>query len=236
VIPVPSSLLELVGDRLAQLSARARDVVVATAALSRPTVALVRAATPGRGLDEAVTAGVVEVDHGDVRFTHPLLASAIYSQATSEERRRLHRRLARVVTDAEERARHLALGADGPDVAVAAALDEAAERARSRGAPDAAADLAEHACRLTPPDRLADIGPRCLRAAEHHFRAGNLQRARTLLEELLVTSPRGPQRARCFSAWARSARSRRGPGRPRSSSNGRELRPPVIAVRRPSLS
>ena len=55
--------------------------------------------------------------------------------------------------DPEERARHLALAATGPDEAVADALEAAARRAEARGAPPAAAELYERAARLTPPDR-----------------------------------------------------------------------------------
>ena len=64
----------------------------------------------------------------------------------------LHARLADLVPSAEERARHLALATAGPDCGVAAFLEEAARTAHARGAPTAAAELAEqalqaHACR-----------------------------------------------------------------------------------------
>ena len=48
-----------------------------------------------------------------VRFTHPLLASLCYEQAPPWKRRAVHARLATLVEDPEERARHLALAADG---------------------------------------------------------------------------------------------------------------------------
>ena len=99
---------------------------------------------------QAAEAGLIELTNGEVRFTHPLLATAAYGSITPTERRRLHRRLAGVVSDPEERARHLALGADTPDNQVADALDEAARAAAARGAPAAAAELAELAARLTP--------------------------------------------------------------------------------------
>jgi hypothetical protein len=69
----------------------------------------------------------------------------------AEQRREIHRRWARVVSEPEENARHVALAASGPDPDVAHVLDVAARAARTRGAPDAAAELAEHAARLTPP-------------------------------------------------------------------------------------
>ena len=192
-LPVPGTLLGLVTERLARLTVAGRESVLAAAALSRPTLALIRAA--GDGIDEALTAGVVEVEEGQVRFTHPLLASAVYSQADAESRRRLHRRLAEVVEDPEERPRHLALGAEGPDVMVASALDEAARRARARGAPDAAAALAEQALRLTPPGHADDVRRRSLEASEYHFHAGDLPRAQVLLEDMLPATSRGSERA-----------------------------------------
>ena len=45
----------------------------------------------------------------------------------------------------------------GPDAETAAAAERAADLARARGAPEAAALLAEAAIRLTPPDRTADL-------------------------------------------------------------------------------
>jgi hypothetical protein len=43
-----------------------------------------------------------------------LLSSAVYSEATEDRQREVHRRLAAVVADPEEHAWHLALAADVP--------------------------------------------------------------------------------------------------------------------------
>src|SRR4029077_19390504 len=102
-----------------------------------------------RDLAAAARAGVIELVGDGIRFTHPLLASIHFSSASSRTRRAAHSRLAEAVVDQEERARHLALAADGPDEEVAAILADAAHRARSRGAIAAGADLAEQALRLT---------------------------------------------------------------------------------------
>src|SRR3954452_14953437 len=118
------------------------------------------------------------------------------ARATTDQRRRLHRRLAEVLTDPEERARHLALAAQGPDPAVAAALDDAARRANARGAQAAAADLLERAGTLTPEDKGTDVVRRGMPAANPHLAAGNTARAPELLELLLAQTPHGPQRAR----------------------------------------
>jgi DNA-binding CsgD family transcriptional regulator len=207
LLPVPQSLRELVRRRVAAIPADARETLLAAAALSSPTVGLLEAAVGepdrvARGLAWGVEAGVVAVDRGQVRFAHPLFGSVIFSEASSEQRRSLHRRLAGVLTDPEERARHLALGADGPDEDVAAALDEAAERARSRGAPDAAAELSEMAVRLTPSDRADELRERSLRAANHHVAAGQTSRARVLLEAAVDGAPPGPHRARTLRRLA----------------------------------
>src|SRR4029453_19128684 len=62
---------------------------------------------------------------GRLGFTHPLLGSTVYAEATTHARRSVHRRLAELVDDPEERARHLALAASGPHIRVARALEEA---------------------------------------------------------------------------------------------------------------
>jgi predicted ATPase len=118
--PAPSSLPELLAARLARISPSTRRVLLAASALARPTVNLVLEATARDGgthasLDQAVDAEVVAVHGGEVQFTHPLLSSVVYAAASAEERRRLHRRLAGLVVDPEEQARHLGLSVDAPD-------------------------------------------------------------------------------------------------------------------------
>src|SRR5262245_32853241 len=211
-LPVPDNLRALVAERLSGLSSPARDVALVVAVLPRATVDLVRAAAgtsvTEAALDEAVDAGVLEVDGERVRFSHPLLASVLYAGATGAERRRLHARLATVLDDPEERAGHLALSAAGPDAQLAAELDEAAGRARSRGAPDAAATLWEQARRFTPSNLAVEARRRGIEAAECHFAAGETERARTLLEEIVDASPPGSDRARALNrlAWVRTFR------------------------------
>jgi RNA polymerase sigma factor (sigma-70 family) len=59
--------------------------------------------------------GIVETTGDRVRFSHPLLASTHYSRSSVTRRREIHRLLANVVEGEEERAYHLALGAEAPD-------------------------------------------------------------------------------------------------------------------------
>src|SRR5439155_21677176 len=125
------------------------------------------------GLASAERAGVIEHVDGRIRFTHPLLGSAVYAGASADRKRDLHRQLAAVVPDPEEAARHLALAATGPDPNVARALDDAAHHSRARGAPDAAAELSELARQLTPVEDLEAMRRRSLEAAEYQFDAGD---------------------------------------------------------------
>ena len=98
------------------------------------------------------------------------------------------------MTDLEERARHLALAAEGPDAAVASELEAAAEQAAARGATAAAAELSEMAAQLTPGDPgLARQRRR--RAADFHRLAGDPERATAILEQLLTEVPSGVERA-----------------------------------------
>jgi hypothetical protein len=146
--------------------------------------------------------GVIEFDGERIRFAHPLLAPACYDAMPLHRRRRLHRRLAWLDVDLEERARHLAIAADGPDEEVAVALDAAAAHARARGAAQAAADLSERAVALTPPDALESINRRRITAAEHCRYAGDMQKAAVLLEDAVATSQPGRVRAEALSRLA----------------------------------
>ena len=198
-LPVPADFRLLVTERLRGLSAATRDLLLLTAALAQPTVAAVTDAVGDAGLaarcvDEAVAAGVLELDGERVRFTHPLIASIPYEEQTGVARRALHTRLAASVSDPEEHARHAALGSDDPSADVAASLDVAARHARRRGSLDAAAELAQLALTLTPPGDRADVLRRSVDAAEYRYLLGDPAGARTLVDAGLEESPPGPNR------------------------------------------
>jgi DNA-binding CsgD family transcriptional regulator len=198
-LPVPEDLQELLGARLAALPPGAAGGLLVVAAATRPTEELVVAAAARRdraaaGLRRAEEAGVLQRAGGRLGFSHPLLGSTVYATATPQARRSVHRRLADLVDDPEERARHLALAASGPDLHVAEALQEAGRHARRGGAPDAAAELLELARKLTPPQDGAGLLRRSVEAAEYHFDAGDATRVTALLDEAVATA--GPGRAR----------------------------------------
>jgi DNA-binding CsgD family transcriptional regulator len=191
-LPVPGDVCELLSKRIDSLPAATQEALLDASGLARPTLQLVAE----EALAPAEKAELIAIhDDGRIAFSHPTFAAAVYEAASTPQRRRLHRKLAELVTDVEERARHLALATQGPDPSVAEILDRAAAQARSRGAPDAAAELMEKSCRLTPPNEADELRRRRIEAAEHHFRAGDLERARTLLSELVSDPECGALRA-----------------------------------------
>jgi DNA-binding CsgD family transcriptional regulator len=204
-LPVPDTLEDLVTDRLQALSPEADDVCRVVAASAEPTIQLVELSVEhaAPGLDDALDARVLELDGERLRFTHPLLASAISARTVGERKRLLHERLAGVASDPEEQARHLALAASAPSRRVAEALDTAARHARSRGSATAAADLAERAVGLTPPAEDEERRRRRLRAADLHFEAGDLERALSVVREAGDDAPPGPARAAVLLRLAR---------------------------------
>jgi len=206
-MPVPTALQELVAARLRTLSTMAKEAVLAAATLSRPTVTAVGHAsaapeTAASALAEAEEAGVLVSERGRIRFTHPLLASAVYGSVPQERRRQLHRRLAEVVGDGEERARHLALSTDEVDEETAAELERAAQQASLRGAQDAAAELLESACRLTPPEQPDALARRLLAQAAALLAVGGRVAGRALAEQALEAAAAPSLRAEALLCLA----------------------------------
>ena len=200
-LPLPGGLAELVEERLSQLPASTRRVLLAAGALTRPTVEqLVRLdRNAERALRAAEREGVIEIAGGVVRFNHPLLALLPYGELAAAARRSLHARLATVAASTEERARHLALSVHGPDSTVAAELDSAAGEAGARGAPETAAELSALAARRSAAGEGERRCERLLAAAEWHQRAGELTSALATAEEALALAVTGAVRARAYA-------------------------------------
>jgi DNA-binding CsgD family transcriptional regulator len=192
-LPIPDDHRDLALLRLRRLPRATRDVLALVAAMARPSTADLDL----DALAPAELAGIVRVrSAGRAEFAHPLFASALYSSLPQAARRRLHRDLAERAASPEERARHLALAADGPDEATAAALDEAAAVASAHGAADVAVELKELARDLTPPQDTAALVRRETELAERRYFAGDPTGARRELERSLASLPAGEDRAR----------------------------------------
>jgi ATP/maltotriose-dependent transcriptional regulator MalT len=201
--PLPMTLTELVRARIGSLDESARDVLLAMASHAAPTVELVSRVTGMDAgdvvaqLEDVEAKGIVAFDGHLLRFAHPLLAKGFYTDVTPARRRSIHRRLAEIVDEPELKARHLAMAATHGDELTLTSLDEAADMARSRGAPAAAAELLDLAIALgggTPERRIL--------SAAHHFDAGEPARARELLQDTITRLDPGPRRAEAFTLLA----------------------------------
>ncbi len=193
---VPETLEGLVRARLAELPDETRRALALATALGRPsTDQLSRAGVPADVLEAALDARVIDVTNRSIHFTHPLLASVLYQGLSARERRRTHALAAEVVDDEVSRARHLALASEGVNAEIAGALEAAADVARARGAIAAAAELGEHAVRLTPPGDEEDAHRRVVSAARAQLAAGEVERARVLAHDLAARTRAGPRRA-----------------------------------------
>ena len=203
-VALPESLSALVTERLRVLPARVRNSLVAVAALAAPSVTLLEPLGAGvvDDIELAEKQGVIELDGDRIHFTHPLLAPASYAEMPLHRRRRLHRRLAELDVDLEERARHLAIANTGPDEEIATALEVAAGHAHARGASLVAAELAERAVALTPFDAIDGVNERRVTAARHFLAAGDAKKARTLLGDAIDSSAPGPIRAEALRRLA----------------------------------
>jgi DNA-binding CsgD family transcriptional regulator len=197
--PIPPNLRDLLRGRIRRLTSPARLAGQMAAACPDPRERLIRAALDDTetwaAIDEAVSAGIIARDGDSLRFTHPLMRSALYAEMTPRQRMNVHERLAAAAEDVQERAWHLGRAADRPSEEIAAMLDTAAQRAASRGAPETAAALQEQATRLTPASRPQQASARTVRAAEYHFWAGSMTRSQALIESALSTSQAGAPRA-----------------------------------------
>ena len=155
------------------------------------------------GLDTlapAVSAMLVEVASGEVRFRHPLVRSAVHQAASAAMRHDAHAALARVIKDQSDRPIwHRMASAIGPDDALARELDDAAARAQRRGALATAITALENAARLS--GTASSRSERLLRAAGFAAELGQPETVERLLREAELDHP--PPHVRARFAWVR---------------------------------
>jgi DNA-binding CsgD family transcriptional regulator len=96
----------------------------------------------------------------------------------------------------------MAAALEEPDAEIAAQLEQAAELARSRGAPSVAAELGEAAARATAPGQEEDRRRRIVRAARDHVASGSAERGFVLANAFLEHARPGPVRAEALALLA----------------------------------
>jgi DNA-binding CsgD family transcriptional regulator len=206
LMSVPQTLSGLVERRLSGVEGVVADVLQAIAVLGPTDLEsverLLKIENAGLHFDQARAVGIVSGGTDHAQFAHPLFASAVYGALPARRRRDLHARAAAIAIDAAARARHLALATRDPSEQVAQELEAAAAAAYNRGAPETAAELADHASRLTPADTPGRRFERALVAAEYLAAAGAAQDAATALDQLIVSSAPADVRAQAAISWA----------------------------------
>jgi DNA-binding CsgD family transcriptional regulator len=139
----------------------------------------------GLGADAAApaqAAGLLDIG-SLVRFSHPLLRSAVYRGASLPDRQQAHRVLAEATdpeADPDRRAWHRAHAVNEPDEGVAAELEDSASWAEARGGVAAAAAFLGRASDLTRDP--ARRGQRALKAAQATLQAGGFEQAISMLD------------------------------------------------------
>jgi DNA-binding CsgD family transcriptional regulator len=184
--PVVGKIEHSYAHRLELLPADTRQLVLTAAAEPLGDPVLLRRAVGALGI--AMSAAAPAADAGLLRvgrrveFTHPLVRSAAYREATADDRLRVHGVLAQVIdplTDPDRRAWHRARATTGPDEEVAGELERSAERAQARAGLAAAAAFLTRATELTPLPAVRTR--RALAAAFANVQAGAFDAAGTLL-------------------------------------------------------
>jgi DNA-binding CsgD family transcriptional regulator len=206
--PLPPSdrLTAILTSRFAGLPEQVQAALLLAAVADGPDLSA--AATAVSGPDAQILApaeqlGLVTVDRTGLRFSHPLVRSAIYHSAPFAQRAAAHRELADALRDQpDRRAWHLAAAALHPDEQVASLLEATAAQAQRRGGAAAAALALERAAELSPDPE--DQARRLAAAASAAVPTGQADWVQDLATRALgvTADPRLRLTAQRDAAWA----------------------------------
>ena len=204
-LPLTDRLSAVLTSRFAALPEQARAALLLAAVADGPDLgaAASRGAGPdARALAPAEQLGLVIVDRTGLRFSHPLVRSAIYHATPFAQRAAAHRQLAETLHDQpDRRAWHLAAAALHPDEQVAALLEATAAQAQRRGGAAAAALAMERAAELSPDP--ADQARRLVAAASAAVPTGQADWVHDLADRALAVTadPELRLAARHHAGW-----------------------------------
>ncbi|HEY2280370.1 MAG TPA: AAA family ATPase [Streptosporangiaceae bacterium] len=218
-LPPGDRLLAVITARLTALPEPTRRALLVAAVADDPDLRTVGGATSGAAgaggpdpqtLVPAERAGLVTVDRTGLRFSHPLVRSAIYHGAPFAQRAAAHRQLAAALRDQPDRqAWHLAAATLQPDEELASRLEATADQARRRGGVTAAAAAMERAAELSPDP--ADQARRLVSAASAAVSTGQAAWVADLATRALevTADPELRLLARSNAGWALAYSGRR---------------------------
>src|SRR5690242_10040172 len=212
-LPLTDRLSAVITSRFAALPEQAQAALLLAAVADGPDLST--AASHGGGPDARALApaeqlGLVTVDRTGLRFSHPLVRSAIYHSAPFAQRAAAHRELAEALHDQpDRRAWHLAAAALNPDEHVASLLEATATQAQRRGGATAAALAMERAAELSPDPE--DQARRLVAAASAAVSTGQADWVQDLATRALAVTAEPGLRltARRDAGWALAYSGRR---------------------------
>jgi DNA-binding CsgD family transcriptional regulator/tetratricopeptide (TPR) repeat protein len=206
--PLPPSdrLSAVLTSRFATLPGQTQAALLLAAVADGPDLSA--AASHGAGPDAralvpAEQLGLIKIDRTGLRFSHPLVRSAIYHSAPFARRAAAHRELANALHDQpDRRAWHLAAAALHPDEQVASLLEATAAQAQRRGGAAAAALALERAAELSPDP--GDQARRLVAAASAAVPTGQGDWVQDLAARALAVTadPELRLAARRYAGWA----------------------------------
>jgi DNA-binding CsgD family transcriptional regulator len=188
-LPVGAGIRRAFSEQVSRLSADAQALLVVAAADPEASVADVGTVGGELGISagaipEAELSGLVETADGRFRFRHPLVRAVVYHEASVVLKQRVHAAFAhslRSERQSERQVWHSSLATSGPEESVAAALQSAGERSRTRGALEASSRAFERAAELSESSQVS--ARRMTDAAESAQLGGQPERARWLIEQ-----------------------------------------------------
>ena len=217
IVPSDETLHDVTADylgRLETLSPYSKQLCgLVTLDEGRDSIELILGPNFSIASEAAIAVGLVEVVDDRVRFTHPLIRTAIARARTKSETVELHAMLAEVLAGTDQTDRyvlHLAASVQDTDERVAQLLLEFSERAKNRGALVESYRAIARAAEISPePDVAME---RFLAAAEMLYFSGDAEggaqlaksmQHRTNKPELLLRAELVAAKA---SEWTRNAR------------------------------
>jgi DNA-binding NarL/FixJ family response regulator len=194
-LPAPRAFTTGVVRRLESCDATVRDFVEAGSVLGRQ-FDLDTAATisdtedPLRAVDAATEAGILESSRGthlQVKFSHPMVRTAVYDQLSLARRAVLHAKAARLVDDEAESLRHRVSATHGVEPALIADLEDYATREAARGAWASTASTLAIISRLSPTKSARQ--QLLVRAVNAMIAGGDLIRAKPYAQQIMSMRP-----------------------------------------------
>jgi DNA-binding CsgD family transcriptional regulator len=205
-LPAGDRLTALITARFSTLPGPARAALLLAAVADGQDLTVAVSGIPRLDAGALTTAeqlGLITMDRAGLRFSHPLIRSAVYHCASFADRAAAHRQLARALDDQpDRRAWHLAAAALQPDEWVASLLEATAEHGQRRGGVATAALAMERAAELSPAPE--DQARRLVSAASAAVTAGQADWVQDLTARALAVTANQELRlrARSTAGWA----------------------------------